>query len=219
MSDGARHERCDAEPDEHRSRDPPLEPEEPTAVTEDGTRRAGSEGPHEVARERDEHEDRPEHRQLRPGGGVRIDELRQEREEEQGRLRVQHVDDDSLRVDTTEGRLGAPSPDRALHGAHQDANPQVHQVHRPRDLHGRERGRRGGQDGGEPDDRREDVHETPACDPEGRHHSDPPPTVHRLRHDVEHGGAWHHGERERSEGEHPERAGVERRDQLRRHRG
>src|SRR5262245_42906529 len=86
-----------AESDEDRARDPPLYLQPRAALAEPAPRRAGREGPHRVARERDDDEDQAEQEDLaRHPAGVRIHELRQEREEEDGRLRVQHVHDDAL---------------------------------------------------------------------------------------------------------------------------
>ena len=61
--------------------------------------------------ERDHDEDEPEHGELAARRAIRVDELRQEGEEEERRLRVQDVDDDALAVRARRRRLGARPAD------------------------------------------------------------------------------------------------------------
>ena len=93
---------------------------------------------------------------------VRVDELGQEREEEQRRLRVEDVDDDAL------GEVAAPTPRGSLRiavvrigAAEQRPDPDHDQVQRPQRLHDSERGRRRHEDRREPEGREREVHERP----------------------------------------------------------
>src|SRR5205814_9969555 len=92
-----------AEADEDRPGDVALQLREADAAAEPLTERAGDEGPGAVAEEPEEREEEAERQDLRPGraaGG--LDELRQEGEEEERRLRVEHVHDDALAVKASE---------------------------------------------------------------------------------------------------------------------
>src|SRR5258707_1337324 len=62
--------------------------------------RAGADQP-------ERHPAEAEHGDLRPDGSVAVDELRQEGEEGQGRVRIQHVDDDSPGEDAAAAARGA----------------------------------------------------------------------------------------------------------------
>ena len=69
---------------------------------------SGGERPAKVEHEGDRDEDEPEQRDLEGRmGGVRVDELRQEGEEEEGDLRVEGVDEDALREDAPEPEVAA----------------------------------------------------------------------------------------------------------------
>jgi diguanylate cyclase (GGDEF)-like protein len=87
--------RDDSQAQEDGARDPALDLRERRAASQDAAGGSRHERPRGIAGGRDQHEDAAEQRQLQADRPVRIDELRQEREEEERRLRVQHVDDDS----------------------------------------------------------------------------------------------------------------------------
>ena len=102
-----------AEPDEDRPRHVALDPEERPAPAEHRAGRPRDERPHQVARERDHDEDRARGQRAAARRGVRIDELRQEREEEERRLGVEDVHDDALAIRAPERRLGDLPPIRS----------------------------------------------------------------------------------------------------------
>src|SRR2546428_5286796 len=112
-----RGERGDgAEPDEDAARHEALDAQIARTAAHPVAERARDERPRAVAHEAEAGEEQAEQQDLQPGGAARgVDELGQEREEEERRLRVQHVDDDSLpgeapmRPRPRRQGLGAPS--------------------------------------------------------------------------------------------------------------
>src|SRR5205814_5432262 len=97
-----------AESDEDRPGDVALHLREADAAAEPLTERAGDEGPGAVAEEPEEREEQAERQDLRPGRAARgLDELRQEGEEEERSLGVEHVDDDALAVEPAHVALAA----------------------------------------------------------------------------------------------------------------
>ena len=139
---------------------------------------------------------------------VRVDELRQEGEEEQRGLRVQHVHDDALRESSPKVRLAAER-DVGL-GAAREQRPQAEadQVHGPGDLHRSERDRGRRDEGREPEGRGRDVSERPDVDPEHRDEARSPALVDGAGDDVEHRRAWDEKQRERRDDEEPDRRRV-----------
>ena len=105
--------RGDAEADVHAPGHPALAGHEPRARRPDPPpRRARGDGVEPVGHEAEHHEDEPERQHLRADGTTGgIDELRQEGQEEQRRLRVQHVDDGA--VEEGPAPAGSPASDRA----------------------------------------------------------------------------------------------------------
>ena len=126
----------------------------------------GEQRVHRVRGEGDRREQHAQERDLRRDrAAARVDELRQEGEEEQRRLRVEHVDDHSLCVEPAVRRR------RDLHLgvllAAQDAPDADHdQVRGTDELDDGERGRRRGDQRREPDRRGGDVDEPSARDAE-----------------------------------------------------
>src|SRR5439155_13516905 len=99
LLDGRRERRDGAEADEDGPREVALDERETSTPAQPLAERPGDEGPRAVADEAERREQEPEKQDLHPDRPARrVDELRQEREEEERRLRVQHVDDDPLAV-------------------------------------------------------------------------------------------------------------------------
>ena len=86
------------------AREIPARPRAAAAAAEAAREQIGEERVQAVGRERDRREREPEHRDLRRNGRAAVDELRQEGEEEQRRLRVEDVDDHALAVDAAHRR-------------------------------------------------------------------------------------------------------------------
>ena len=166
--------------------------------------RARNQRPDAVADEREHDEHEPEDHELhRHVAGRDVHELRQEGEEEERRLRVQHVDDDPLAVDPPQAALAQLDP--RLVALEQPPDPEHDQVHRARVLHDREGRRRREHERGEPDRGREDVDEPAGRDAERRDEAGAATAVDALSDDVEHGGAGnddqrHRGGREEQQG-------------------
>ena len=130
---------------------------------------------------------------------MRIDELRQEGQEEERRLRVQDVDDDSVPVqppmiddrdnlDDALPRCEAPQP-------HHD------QVGRAHVLHDRERRRRRDDQARDAGSCGSDVDERAGVQAEHRREAGALPAADALRDDVEHCGPGNHEQREGREHE------------------
>src|SRR6185503_18413263 len=123
------------EADEDAAGDVALDPEEAAAPLEPAAGGAGQDGVEAVADDAEGHEDQSEaedlESQLAPG---RIRELREERQEEERRLRVQDVDHDALREEPPEapGRCRAGRGRRA--GGEEPPDPQIDEVERPEVL-------------------------------------------------------------------------------------
>lgn len=140
--------------------------------------------------------------------GVPIYELRQEGEEEERRLRVQHVHDDPLLERSTEITLAAEG-DLALRAPREErpeAKPD--EVHGARELDRGERNRRRHDERGETGGRGRDVHEGADVDAEHRGEPNTPALVDRAGDDVEDGRARDEEQRERSDREQAEAGAV-----------
>ena len=131
-----------------------------------------------------------------------LDELRQEGEEEQRRLRVEDVDDDAL------GEVPAAAARRPLGirvglvGApEQRADPDHDQVQRAEQLDDGERRRRRDENRRQPERREREMEERADVDPEHRRETGAAALVDAARDDVEHGRAGHGEDRERGERE------------------
>ena len=134
-----------------------------------------------------------------------MDELRQEREEEERRLRIEDVDDDAL------GEVTAAAARRPLRvgvlrvgAAEQRPDPDHDQVQRAEHLDDRERRRRRDEDRRQPDDRKRQVHQRADVDPEHRGEPGRPALVDAARDDVDDRRAGHGQDRERRQREHGE---------------
>ena len=144
-------------------------------------------------------------------GGVGVDELRKECEEEEGDLRVEGVDEDALREDAPEPNVATA---RRLDGAasgEQGPEPEADEIRGARVLDDGEGDGRGGEQGREPDGCRGDVHESADLDPEHRRDPRAPALMHAARDDVENCRAWNGDERRRGESKDCERSGIDHR--------
>src|SRR5579859_5149254 len=117
--------RGDPEAYEDAAAEPALEAGDATRAAQAVGHRAGGEGVQAVARKTEAGEADAEHKHLQPHvAGVRIDELRDEREDEDDRLRVRQVDDDALRIGAAE-RARRPFLFKLISAARQQAaNPE-----------------------------------------------------------------------------------------------
>src|SRR5206468_12014949 len=103
-----RHGRDAPEADADAAADPTLHTGEPRRAAQPVGNRPGCDRPHAVAEEPEQGEAEPEREHLHPGVlRVWVDELREEREDEDDRLRIRQVDEHALRV---------RPPPRAWHG-------------------------------------------------------------------------------------------------------
>ena len=101
---GSGQRRRGSERQVHASRDEALPVREPGPRAKPAAERPGRERPAEVEHDRDGQEDEAENEDLHGGStACRVDELRQEGDEEQRNLGVQDVDEDALRVRAPEG--------------------------------------------------------------------------------------------------------------------
>ncbi len=144
-------------------------------------------------------------------GGVRVDELREEGEEEEGDLRVEGVDEDALREDAPEPKVAAT---RRLDGAvsgEERPEPETDEIRGARVLDDGEGDGRGREQGREPDGCRGHVHESADLDPEHRRDARAPALVHAARDDVEDSGAGNGDERSRRESKDCKRSGIDHR--------
>ena len=140
-------------------------------------------------------------------GGVGVDELRQERKEEERGLRIQDVDDDALCECAAKVPLASQrGPARACR--EERPEPEPDEVGGTGDLDGGERDRRGDDERGEPERRRADVDERPDVDPEHGREPRTPALLDRPRDDVEHRRPGHEQKRERGDREDREPARV-----------
>src|SRR5947208_8791991 len=99
-----------AEADEDGARDVALDRRKARAAAESLAERAGHQRPRGVAEGAEHGKEQPEDEDLHPRrAAARVDELRQEGEEEERRLRVEDVDDDALPVEAA-----AAAQDRLL---------------------------------------------------------------------------------------------------------
>jgi len=148
----------------------------------------------------------PEHERLRPdAAAVGVDELRQQSQEEERGLRVQHVDD----CPASEGAAQRFAPTAHLLdlvAAEQLANADVDQIGGAGVLDDVERQRGRNDQRGQPDRCRRHVHEGAEMDPCHGCQTDTPALLGALDDHVEHRRPWNDEERHRSEGENPQRA-------------
>src|SRR6266851_1921595 len=211
---GAREGRRHAEPDVHASRDPALTPHE-LGIPVQPVR--GRPRPPRVEAVRDHaqpDEEQPKAQDL--GADVaarRHDELRQEGEEEQRRLGVEHVDDDAVQKGAAKVTpLGAPGGD-ARRPVEQPTHAEKDEIGRPEILDHAERHGGGGEQRGEPRRRRGHVHEGARVDPEHGHERGPAALIDAPSHDVEHGGARRDQQHERRGDEEAEAGKIGQGDQ------
>jgi tRNA-2-methylthio-N6-dimethylallyladenosine synthase len=171
--------------------------------TEPPAERPGSERVHAVAddAEHDKRESQNEH--LRPHGPIRVDELRQEREEEERRLRVQNVHDRALREQRAQPLLPRRPNLIRRRSLEQSAHPEVDEIRGAHVFDDAERDRRRDDDRGDPDRRRCDVHGRADVDSCDGHDSCDPPVLRALGDDVEHGWARDHEQRDGCERKEP----------------
>src|SRR2546423_186423 len=92
----AGHSGRNTEADEDGTADPALDAWEHAAPAQPLARSSGAERPERIGDEPEYEEREPECDDLERDAAVRVDELRQEGEEEERRLGIQHVDDDSV---------------------------------------------------------------------------------------------------------------------------
>ena len=186
-----------------------LHAQEAAGAAQEPTGRPGNERPQGVRDEPEPREQEPEKRDLeRRMGRVLVDELGQKGQEEECRLRVQHVDHDSLREYPAKPPL-APNRYVGL-GVSGEEGPQAErdEIDGPRDLDRGERDRRGEDQRREPGRCGRDVDERPGVDPEHRGQPGTPALVHGASDDVQHGRARDDEQRERGDDEEREPARV-----------
>ena len=160
---------------------------------------------HPVAGRRQGDEEETQNRYLkRDGAGVRIHELRQEREEEERRLRVEHVDDDPLAEEPPEGARDARLPPLQPLARKEPSRTQVDEIGGTRVLHDREGQRRLDDERREPERRRHDVNQGSDLDSEHGDEARHTPLLDAPRDDVEHGGAGYDEQHESRTGKEEE---------------
>ena len=100
-----RRRRGESERDEDPAGREPAQTGDCAAAAQPAGEGVGEQGVGGVRAERDQHEQAAEERDLQPrGAAARVDELRQEGEEEEGGLRIEDVDDDALGEDLLQRR-------------------------------------------------------------------------------------------------------------------
>ena len=140
----------------------------------------------------EKHEEQPEKRDLDGGmRRVRIDELREEREEEERGLRIEHVDHDPLREGTAQVPLAAESHVGLRALREQRPEPETDQIDGASGLDRGERHGRRENERRETERRRTHMDERADVDAEHRDEPCPAPVVHRARNDVEDGRPGH----------------------------
>jgi hypothetical protein len=139
---------------------------------------------------------------------VGIDELREEREEEQRGLGIEHVHDDPLREGAAEVPLTAERDLRL--GMLREERPQAErdEVHRARDLHRGECDRRGQHERREAKSCGGDVHERADVDAEDRDDAGAASVLDGSRYHIEHGRPGDEQQREGGKDEDSDRGRV-----------
>ena len=152
-------------------------------------RAAGDQRPAAVEHEGNEDEADAEHAGLERDRSARgVDELRQECEEEQRRLGVEHVHDDAVPEDPPVPRVGRRASGLLATAValEQGANAEIDEVRGAGVADDVERGGRGGEHGREAHRRGRDVHESAHLDAGRRHQPGHMPVAHAARDDVDH---------------------------------
>jgi hypothetical protein len=162
----ARKRRCHAEPEQDAARGPTVRTQGAPAPTKPPGRGPRGEGVDPVTDDGQENKDEPEDGDLERNSTLGdVDELREEGEEEQRGLRVQHVDDDALRKEPQQTSfLGRPNA-IALVPAEQAHKPEEDEIASSDVFDDAERHRRSNEERGETGRRRRDMEYGSALDP------------------------------------------------------
>ena len=186
---------------------PPRKLQAAGRAGEPGARRSGGQGPGAVADQRYAREDGPQHDDLqRHVTGRAVDELRQDRREEDRRLGVRPADEEAIQRDPPDrlaldrgsegGDQRSPVPDR-LHA-------EVKQVRRAGQLERREHEHRSLNQGTDTERDRQDLHVLARRVPQDGGHPGGPAQAKRPAEHEQHARPGDHDDHERGDGERQE---------------